>query len=218
MKKQLSKPKVPSYLTSFADMMTILLTFFILLYSYSTERNFGVIEQRAEAFDKAIKALGLPGLMGSDVQSINLGQTRPKFAIFPGYEDSQKSKKRDLVSHLPFLKEVTVEPFQRRRQSVRISLVPYFAKGQSRLQSGHREFLTALVPNLAKRSHINVIGIAANEKANASANLRLALARALNTMQFLHQHGQIPMARMRPLAQTSASGDERCVMLSFDDF
>ena len=61
-----SGPKVPAYLVSFGDMMTILLTFFILLCTYATQRKSGFVADGIGSFRLAIEALGLPGFLSSD--------------------------------------------------------------------------------------------------------------------------------------------------------
>ena len=56
-------PGAPLYMVSFGDMITIMLTFFILLCSYSTKRQAGFVADGVGSFRVGLNSMGLPGVM-----------------------------------------------------------------------------------------------------------------------------------------------------------
>ena len=69
----------PLYMVSFGDMMTILLTFFILLCSYSKERQAGFISDGVGSFKNVVNAMGLPGVLPGDKYPVDLGASRARY-------------------------------------------------------------------------------------------------------------------------------------------
>lgn len=197
-KRKPEEKKSPGFLCSYADMVTNILTFFILLYSYSDERNLGSLQQRVEAFDDSIRSFGLPGLMGSK-DSIKLDKNVIKVPM-PKSSSQKESKMQDWKKALDILAEIQVEKFQP-ESSIQVLLPISFGKKEAILNKKQKEYLKPLLSSLAMRKGIiNVKGYADDEFPSQNANLKLAFSRALNTMEFLHQSGNIPISRMRPLA------------------
>ena len=67
-----SPPETPSYMVSFGDMMTLMLTFFILLCTFARRREAGFIAAGIGSFRQAIKSFGLPGILPTDTDSLRL--------------------------------------------------------------------------------------------------------------------------------------------------
>ena len=68
------KAKVPSYIVTFSDMITLLLTFFVLLLSMSSTRiDNAKFERGREAFVKSLTNFGLNGISFSKKKSLSVG-------------------------------------------------------------------------------------------------------------------------------------------------
>lgn len=60
------KPPVPECMTTFADMITLMLTFFILLCTMSETQNVEYFASGVGSFRRAVESMGLPGIMLSN--------------------------------------------------------------------------------------------------------------------------------------------------------
>ena len=216
-KKEPERKGPPAFLCSYADMITNILTFFILLYSYSDERNLGSLQQRVEAFDDSIRSFGLPGLMGSK-QSITIDNNVIKVPM-PKSSSKKESNIQDWKKHLEILSEIQIEKFQP-ENSIRVLLPIPFEKREALLSKKQKEYLKPLLSSLAiRKGIINIKGYADEEFPSQSANIKLAFSRALNTLEFLHKTGHISLSRMRPLAQIDmGKKHNRCIVFSFENF
>ncbi len=58
------KPKVPGYIVTFSDMVTLLLTFFVMLLSLAQDQNPELFREGREAFLQSIRYVGLGALLG----------------------------------------------------------------------------------------------------------------------------------------------------------
>ncbi len=215
MKKPEEKKGPPAFLCSYADMITNILTFFILLYSYSDERNLGSLQQRVEAFDDSIRSFGLPGLMGSR-QTIKIENNVIKVPIkkSPAIKENTSLEWK---KNLEILSEIEIEKFQP-ENSITILLPIPFEKQKALLSKKQKDYLKPLISSLAaQKGTINIKGYAEEEFASQNANLKLAFSRALNTMEFLQT--DIPLIRLRPFAQIDMQKKyNRCIVFSFENF
>lgn len=65
-------PAVPAYIVTFSDMITLLLTFFVLLLSMAEqEKNTGKFEATQESFKQSIAGFGMQGILYSSNQTEN---------------------------------------------------------------------------------------------------------------------------------------------------
>ena len=77
---QESSPKVPAYIVTFSDMVTLLLTFFVMLLSLTTVRDPEMFNVTRNAFVEHINTFGLGMLMGKKM-SPNLGKAKYVYFI-----------------------------------------------------------------------------------------------------------------------------------------
>ncbi len=218
-KAAMEKRKIPSYMTSFADMMTIVLTFFILLYSYSKERQVGMVRERVDSFVSSIESMGMPAFLTSTETSISLGKDKAKYSPYPGSDEPELNEK--VVSHLPTVSGVDIEEFKR-KQSARVSIPKPFNFGSVRLSAEQKEYILSqsIHTKLTNRSQVNIICYAGGELPSEEANMRLALSRAINVMSFLHKVGQVPIENMRPMARVGSMTSQKngFIELTFEEF
>ena len=97
MAKFKEEPKVgpPAYMVSFGDMMTLILTFFILLISMSKEQNIGLIAQGVGSFIIAIESQGLPGIMPANEKQEVFEFTRRRCNLPPEEDPERREDHRD---------------------------------------------------------------------------------------------------------------------------
>ncbi len=77
---QQSSPKVPAYIVTFSDMVTLLLTFFVMLLSLTTVQDPSMFHVARDSFIKHINTFGLGMLMGKKI-SPDFGNAKPKYFI-----------------------------------------------------------------------------------------------------------------------------------------
>ncbi len=64
---QEEKQKVPGYIVTYSDMVTLLLTFFVLLLTLAQVQDAGLIDKGRESFWESIRLFGLGVLLGNEV-------------------------------------------------------------------------------------------------------------------------------------------------------
>ncbi len=79
----------PAYMVSFGDMMTLILTFFILLVSMSKEQAPGLVADGLGSFVVQLESHGLDGMLsGAERQAIH-DEFRQRFGLPPKPEDAE---------------------------------------------------------------------------------------------------------------------------------
>jgi chemotaxis protein MotB len=73
-------PSAPAYIVTFSDMVTLLLTFFVLLISLSSIQDPELIDATRDAFINSIKYMGLGLVLGKDLTP-EYGKVKTKYFI-----------------------------------------------------------------------------------------------------------------------------------------
>ena len=79
-RKPEEKQKVPAYIVTFSDMVTLLLTFFLMLLSMASEQSPELFNAGKASFIRAIETLGFGMIMGPKIDS-ELGEHKPIYKI-----------------------------------------------------------------------------------------------------------------------------------------
>jgi len=74
------KPKVPGYIVTFSDMITLLLTFFVMLLSLAKVQDPELFETGRDSFIQSLQSLGIGVLLGG-TNNAELGKMKIKYAI-----------------------------------------------------------------------------------------------------------------------------------------
>ena len=87
-KPEESTDEVPSYIVTFSDMVTLLLTFFVMLLSLATVQDPDLIDKGRDSFVESITNFGLGMLAGKNFKP-NLGSSKVKYFISNPDDDAQ---------------------------------------------------------------------------------------------------------------------------------
>jgi len=91
--------KVPGYIVTFSDMVTLLLTFFVLLLSLADTQDEGLFEKGQKSFKRAIANFGMSGLLFSREMGSDFNHPKIKYKIDKG-EDKPEDRSIDLAMEM----------------------------------------------------------------------------------------------------------------------
>lgn len=181
-------PKVPppAYMVSFCDMMTLILTFFILLVSMSKEQKAGLAAAGVGSFIIAVQSHGLPGIMSGREEMEIFDQTRRKFNVPQDVDQEDMSAVAD-GSSLELIRAKLLEALEPHGELNSPNVVQ-FEEDSAHLATAAQKYLRMLGPSLQPkhRQTLHIEGHAGDAGPNfGHSNLRLAHARAMAVRQFL---------------------------------
>ena len=168
------KPKVPGYIVTFSDMVTLLLTFFVMLLTLAEVQDPELFNRGRDAFLESIKYIGLGSLLGRE-EMPHLGHLKDKHFIDEPDEqpdrrtlDAEKEKLRRLFAKIR--QTATVIPLQIGAKRADFSVVNvHFAPGGAALNDSGKKFLTGFCRDLrqdisAEPVELYVLGLAGDAK------------------------------------------------------
>ncbi len=196
-------PGIPEWIVTFGDMMSLLLTFFIMLVSMSELKQEEKYQQMVESMRKQF---------GHDrtMASLIPGNIRPRNSALEHVASQGRAKKKDTANGGQEQKAVTGE--NDRVQIVRPGDdsanggVVYFDEGASELTDANKRALQQIIHQIAgKPQKVEIRGHTSRRPIDQKSGLRdhwdLAYARCRNTMQFLIEQGIDPSRiRLGPAA------------------
>jgi len=189
---------IPEWVVTFGDMMSLLLTFFIMLVSMSEikseERYQAMVESMHEQFghDRSLASL-IPG------------NIRPRNSALEHVAAMGRAKKKDTANGGQKKKSVSGENEQvqivRPGDDSSIGGVIFFAEGATELTEENRRALQQIINQIAgKPQKIEIRGHTSRRPIHPKAGMRdhwdLAYSRCRSTMEFLVEQGIDP-ARIR---------------------
>ena len=140
------KAGVPGWMVSFGDMMTLILTFFILLVSLSKEQAEGLLAKGIGSFVIATRNFGLDGLMSDSEKSRLMSQVRTRFNL-PPEEDPERRTEFAEASDLELIRARAAEGLAPHAEMA-LPAVAAFAPDSADLTDGMREYLDLLASTL----------------------------------------------------------------------
>lgn len=187
-------PKVPGYIVTFSDMVTLLLTFFVMLLSLAQVQDPELFDSGRDAFLESIRNIGLGVLFGKE-DLPRFGEIKTRHPVSNPDEDSDPrtidAKAEELRRILERLKRTTtIVPLQiaAGRSNFSIANV-HFAPGRFVLDESARKFLRGFCLDLQQNSdrrpvELYVLGLAADGKGDKD-NWLLSSRRAQTVADFL---------------------------------
>lgn len=191
-KKEEGGPKAPAYIVTFSDMVTLLLTFFVMLLTLANEQDPELVNYGRASFVDAIDTLGLGHLKGFK-QKTEFGNVQPKYSI----EKKDKNPKQPVT-------DVDKMEIRKRFEKVKdnfktlpsliisnnttFSLAEiYFEQGSSELDEEDLSFIEEFCSNLKSGLAEDVKGLyvlgVANDVFMASRQMTVSAERAGNVAQ-----------------------------------
>jgi flagellar motor protein MotB len=173
-KQEESGPKVPAYIVTFSDMITLLLTFFVMLLSLASEQDPELYNKTRDAFNDSINNVGL-GMLEGRRPNPELGQKLVKHMIrspddkadvrtIDADEERRRRVFRRVAKSMQTLKSQIVA------DSIRYTVSRVrFAESASSLDLDSKKHLDQFSTNLAQndqksQTKLYVLGMASDEK------------------------------------------------------
>lgn len=187
-KEEVEEPSAPFWMTTFSDMVTLLLVFFILILSYSTIQ----LEKFKGAMSSMKGALGVMPNMES-VKKKNDVKFREKLTTEARQSDEDFAYLREMISKLKVQKDVSVD-LQETGIHIRLGDKIVFDLGKARIKPQAYPILNSIA-KIARDHEIYVEGHTDDlpiRSARFPSNWELSTARALNVVKYLNKVEGIP--------------------------
>ncbi|MHC4354437.1 MAG: flagellar motor protein MotB, partial [Planctomycetota bacterium] len=166
--------KVPGYIVTFSDMVTLLLTFFVMLLTLADVQDPELFNRGRDAFIESIKYIGLGALFGRE-EMPHFGHLKDKHFVPEPDEspdrrtlDAEAERIRRLFAQVK--QAATVVPLQIGAKRTDFSVVNvHFSPGGAALNESGRKFLTGFCRDLqqdasGEPAELYVLGLAADAK------------------------------------------------------
>jgi chemotaxis protein MotB len=167
-------PKVPGYIVTFSDMVTLLLTFFVMLLSLAKTQDQGLFRKGQASFVEAITGFGLGILQGRNV-AMDFGEYKVKYEISEPDEDykgrtvsANAERMRRILNQLSESMQTMPSQIVGERSSVTIADFR-FAAGNTELDDPAKRYLSNFCFDLEQNSDLRfvklyVLALAREEK------------------------------------------------------
>jgi chemotaxis protein MotB len=187
--------KVPAYIVTFSDMVTLLLTFFVMLLTLATIQDPELFNTGRDSFLKSVQSFGLGMLLGKKV-ALDFGEYKVKYFISNPDEfskarsiDAKEENVRRLFKNVT--QSMTSTPSQIVAQKTNFSVADIsFSAGEASLNEPAKKFLTRFsldlqANNSPKTIKLYVLGLARDVKGEKEQWM-LSAKRAQAVSDFLY--------------------------------
>jgi chemotaxis protein MotB len=199
------KEGAPAWMVSFGDMMTLILTFFILMVSLSHEQQPGLMAKGVGSFIIAVRSFGLDGVMDEYEENAIFENVRVRFNLPPEADDDRRT---DFIeaTDLELVRAVAAEAL-RPHDELNQPTIATFEHGTAELSEAARVYLDIVASTLrpGKSQTLVLEGHAVDGDPDAGAEAprgdrRLAFERARNVMDYLVEELGFPAERVEARA------------------
>ena len=187
-------PKVPGYIVTFSDMVTLLLTFFVMLLSLAQVQDPELFDKGRDAFLESIRNIGLGLLFGKE-EAPPLGDIKIKYSINNPDEstdlrtlDAKAEELRRILEKLRQMTTIVPSEIVADRANFSIAKVRFSPNNADLNESARkflREFCIDLQQNVGRKPvDLYVLGLASDGKSDKDKWL-LSAKRARTVADFL---------------------------------
>ena len=168
-------PKVPGYIVTFSDMVTLLLTFFVMLLSLATVQDEEMFYKGRDSFSFAIRSLGIGMLLGRKPKP-DFGHVKIKYFIskpdrlYKGRSIHTKEEKiRQVFNELRQSMKTMPSEVAAKKTDFSVTNIR-FSRGDARLDEPAKQFLGGFCSHLQQDSgsrpvKLYVLGLAGDQAA-----------------------------------------------------
>jgi chemotaxis protein MotB len=191
-------PGVPAYIVTFSDMVTLLLTFFVLLLSMAGTQSASRFKTTQSAFKSEMDCFGISGFMSSKYDVPKLDHAKVKYRSKEGSDvserstDSQAEMLRRIVLDLEKTMKITPSQITCRSKDFNVTDI-HFDRGKWDLSGSAKEYLTKYSLSLQESftgqnpPTIYVVGLAGKERTEKQKWI-LSARRAQSVADFLREN------------------------------
>ncbi len=201
-----SRPNVPAYIVTFSDMVTLLLTFFVMLLSLASTQDTKVLNRSRNAFIQDMQSAGLGLFFGIKVKP-NLGKIKTKYFIKDPEEkfavrtiDAKREKTRRIFGRVTQTMGTKRSQIVAETNNFSVTDIS-FPSGEAQLDGASKKFLSRFAANLPQDTgsdgvKLYVLGLA-NDEQTEKKQWILSAKRAQVVADFLNDilpsHVQSPV-------------------------
>jgi len=192
--KEPEPPKVPGYIVTFSDMVTLLLTFFVMLLSLAKEQDPELFNQGRDSFIESLRSGGL-GIFAGRQDMPEFGADKPRYSV-PEVEettqrrtiDAEAERIRRIVRKIS--QNMAIDASKIAGQKVDFSITNiHFPPGRAELTDQARDWLEQYCRNLreyplSKPLELCVVGLARDGR-NDRHRWMLSAQRAETVARFI---------------------------------
>ena len=168
------KPSAPAYIVTFSDMITLLLTFFVLLISLAETQCEEILRKGQSSFKEAIADFGIAGLLMTKHSDPQLDHPKVKYHIDQGQDksedrsiDAETEMLRRTILKLEEMMEISPSHITSSFSSFIITDI-HFETGSSALNNAAKQSLSKHCRQIqesfnTEKALLYVVGLAGNE-------------------------------------------------------
>lgn len=196
-------PGIPAWMTSYSDMMTNMLCFFILMIALSNAREAGFKDSGIGSYMEKLEALGLPGIRPSSRTLIPKGSPLANYKApkvdplakenWAEHSERKLDEEYDRIQGDVSYTDATGEPFP-------LPLGLKYSEGSARLTLADRKSLDQLAPTLrGLTGRVEVVGACTGDECPVYTDAAtLSLKRATEVVRYLTEAG-VPASLLVPI-------------------
>ena len=208
--KEEPKQGPPAYMVSFGDMMTLILTFFILLVSMSQEQQVGLVAKGVGSFMMVLQTHGLNGILSESEQAASFQEARVRFNL-PPEEDEERREDFDNAATLELVRAADLEEMPSIQELAQPAIATFEPHSYT-LSEASKNYIDRLASTLEPRG-AQFLVLEGHAGADETGGRMLALERARSVRDYMIEELGFPAAQVqaRAFLHEPVGASQNCV-------